>query len=75
MVLTKDSAIRRHAYEKAMFREAACRVFLLTSGNMVGTGMAATFVAALPKMRNLADTTDAPFLFGLTKTGTINRLE
>jgi len=73
--LTKDSAIRRHAYEKAMFREAACRVFLMTSGNMAGTDMAAAFVAALPRMRELTVSTKAPFLFGLTRTGKINRLE
>ena len=75
VVLTKDAAIRRHAYEKAMFRDASCRVFLLASGNMSGTEMAAAFVAALPRMRNLAATTDAPFLFGLTRAGTIKRLE
>ena len=75
VVLTKDSAIRRHAYEKAMFREAACRVFLLASGNMAGTDMAAAFVGALPRMRDLAVSTKAPFLFGLTKSGKINRLD
>ena len=75
VVLTKDSAIRRHAYEKAMFRDAACRVFLLASGNMIGTDMAAAFVAALPRMRDLTASTRAPFLFGLTRTGKIYRLD
>ena len=75
VVLTKDSAIRRHAHEMAMFRDAACRVFLLASGNMAGADMAAAFVAALPRMRELTDFTKAPFLFGLTKAGKINRLD
>jgi len=75
VVLTKDSAIRRHAYEKTMFRDAACRVFLLASGNMAGADMAAAFVAALPRMRELAVSTKTPFLFGLTRSGKINRLD
>lgn len=75
VVLTKDSAIRRHAHEKTMFRDAACRVFLLASGNMIGSEMALAFVTALPRMRDLAASTEAPFLFTLTKSGRINRLE
>ena len=53
VVLTKDQKLRYRPLEIAALRASSARVFVLTAGNLLGTEIAAAFVASLPGMRKI----------------------
>jgi predicted nuclease of predicted toxin-antitoxin system len=75
IILTKDSAIRRNPLERAAYREAGARVFVLTSQSMTAADMAAAFIAAMPRIFARVTDTPAPFVFAVRRNGEVERLD
>jgi predicted nuclease of predicted toxin-antitoxin system len=62
VILTKDKNIRRRAGEREAVVTASAKIITLTSGNMTGAEMAATFVTHLADMESLVANQPAPFV-------------
>ena len=54
--------------------QAEVRAFVLTAGNIDGTGMAEIFVKALPKMKRFVAKHSPPFIATVTKSGAVSML-
>ncbi|MEX2208846.1 MAG: hypothetical protein WEF50_21735 [Myxococcota bacterium] len=55
--------------------EAGVRAFVLTSGSMTGSEMAQALVAALPRMLHMVRAQSGPWIAGVSRSGTVRRLE
>lgn len=75
VVLSKDAAIRRHAFERSMLRQANVRAFILTRQDLTGTEMAQLFVDALPGMLSRLARHPAPFVFSISRGGAFTRVD
>jgi predicted nuclease of predicted toxin-antitoxin system len=71
VVLTKDKHIRTRRNELSALLNAGIAAFVLTSGNITGEQMAAAYVAALPRMLRLLDSTARPFVARVTTAGAV----
>lgn len=71
VVLTKDKRMRFRLTEQIAIVKHGVRAFALTSGNMKATEMAASFLAAVPKMKRLLARTSHPFVAAVTKSGDV----
>lgn len=75
VILTKDGAIRRNPLERAAYREAGARVFILTSAGISGAEMAGIFIAAMSRIEKRCAEIEAPFVFAVRRDGSMERLE
>lgn len=74
VVLTKDKAIRYRKNERAAVEEASGRLLVLTAGNITGKEIAAAFVGALPRIRQLSAKQAPPFIATVSTSGTVSLL-
>lgn len=75
VILTKDGAIRRNPLERAAYREAGARVFILTSAGISGSEMASIFIAAMYRIEKRCAEIEPPFVFAVRRDGSMERLE
>lgn len=71
IILTKDGNIGRNELEIQVVARANARVFILVSGNLTRRQMAATFVAALEKIKKFVQGNQAPFIAKIYKDGKV----
>jgi len=71
VVLTKDQRLRYRPLEIAALRTSGARVFVLVAGNLRGSDIASTFVAALPAIFRILNRDDGPFVARVTKSGKV----
>lgn len=74
IVLSKDLAIRRNAYERELLLGARVRAFILARQDLSGQEMAKLFVDSLPAMRRRIARDVAPFIYGISRGGQFKRL-
>ena len=68
VVLTKDQRLRYRPLEIGALRASHARVFVLTAGNLRGSGIAAVFLAAL-RMYRVLDSLPGPFVARVSQSG------
>jgi PIN like domain len=73
--LSKDNNIRRNPLELAALLNARLKSFFLVSAGLLGDEQAQAFVAALKRMRRLAQHRPGPFIARITKTGNVQVLD
>jgi hypothetical protein len=73
-VLTKDARIRTNALERGALLSANVAAFMLGRGDMKGPQMAATFIAALPRMATILRRWDVPIVATVTAVGGVSVL-
>ena len=71
MILTKDSKIRYHTMEREALMNARARAFILVSGNLTGSEMAAIFVKSIPAIRRFIKRHSSPFIAKVHRDGTV----
>jgi len=71
VVLTKDQRLRCRPLEIAALRTSGARVFVLVAGNLRGSDIASTFVAALPAIFRILNRDNGPFVARVTKSGKV----
>ena len=71
VVVTKDKRIRTHPLERQALLNAGVRAFILVSGNLKGTEMAAIFAEAMPAMLKLIAEQPAPFIARIDQTAKV----
>jgi hypothetical protein len=71
VVLTKDQRLRYRPLEIGALRTSSARVFVLTAGNLRGSGIAAVFLAALPRIYRILRPRSGPFVARVSQTGHI----
>ena len=71
VVLTKDKRMHLRPTEQIAIVKHGVRAFALTGGNMGATEMAASFLAAMPKMKRILAKTPHPFVAAVTKSGDV----
>ena len=71
IVLTKDQRLRYRPLEIAALRTNNARVFILIAGNLKGSEIAATFEAALPRIRRVLANHFGPFIARISKDALI----
>ena len=74
VVLTKDARIRTNALERGALLSANVAAFILGRGDMKGPHMAATFIAALPRMAKVLRRWDVPIVATVTAVGGVSVL-
>lgn len=74
VVLTKDKWIRRRQLERDALLAADLKVFCFMSGNVPFDEMSQIVVEALHSIRNLADTTEPPFIAGVYRDSSVRIL-
>lgn len=74
VVLTKDARIRTNAIERGTLLSANVAAFMLGRGDMKGPQMAATFIAALPRMTRVLRRWDLPLVATVTAFGAVSVL-
>lgn len=74
IVLTKDQWIRRRPIERDAFLNAGLKVFCFMSASIPFSEMADAIAAALPKIKNLAETEPPPFIAGIYKDSSVKLL-
>jgi hypothetical protein len=74
IVLTKDDRIRYRVTERTALASANVRAFVLTSGQLQGTEMAAAFVKALPRINRLVANHAPPFIGRVSRSGKVSLL-
>jgi hypothetical protein len=70
-LLTTDKRIRSHALERESVRENLVRMFYFSTNNVSGSQMGDALRRALPSMRVLFETVDAPFAASINKSGDV----
>lgn len=75
LILTKDDKIRRRPVERDALLRSGARAFVLPSGNMSGSEMAATVVKSLPKIQRFVSKHQPPFIARITKSGDVRGIE
>jgi predicted nuclease of predicted toxin-antitoxin system len=74
VVLTKDARIRTNAIERGSLLSSKVAAFMLGRGDMKGPQMAATFIAALPRMAKVLRRWDLPLVATITAVGRVSVL-
>ena len=74
IVLTRDKRIRYRSQERIALIQARGRAFVLSGGSLSGLAMATAFVNGLPAMRQFVERYQAPFIAGVTQTGSVSLL-
>lgn len=74
VVLTKDARIRTNALERNALLSSNVAAFMLGRGDMKGPQMAATFIAALPRMTKVLRRWDIPIVATVTALGGVSVL-
>jgi len=70
-VFTKDQRLRYRPLEIAALRASEARVFVLTAGNLRGIEIAAVFVAALPGIQKVLESSPGPFVARVSRLGRV----
>jgi len=71
IVLTKDQRIRYREIEISALMSAKVRAFVLTSGNLRGSEMAAVFVKALARIYRTLKKNNFPFIATISRSGVV----
>lgn len=71
IVITKDQMIRKRTLEREALLEAKVEAFVFTGGHLSGTEVAEVITRALPKMTQLLNATDPPFIARITGSGNV----
>ncbi len=71
IVLTKDKRNRYNQWEKLAVQRFAVREFYFSSGNFTGTEMAEALRRALPELRQIHRSLEAPFVASISRSGKI----
>jgi hypothetical protein len=71
VVLTKDKYIRRRPKERRALEDAKVAAFVLTANRVNAKEMADAFVAALPRIRQVAAKYTRPLIATVSRTGLI----
>ena len=74
VVLTKDARIRTNSLERETLLAANVAAFMLGRGDMKGPQMAATFLAAVPRMSRVLRRWDLPIVATVTAAGAVSVL-
>jgi len=74
-VLTKDQRIRYRASERRSLEVAGVAAFVLSAKNQTGEQMAASLVAALPRMKRLLTAQQRPFIAVVSASGAVRVLD
>jgi hypothetical protein len=72
VVLTKDARIRTNALERDALLSSKVAAFMLGHGDLKGPQMAATFLAALPRMTKVLRRWDVPIIATVTADGGVS---
>ncbi len=73
-VLTKDDRIRYRGAEIAAATNAGVALFIFVGKNVRGAGIAEAFVRALPRMMELLESRERPFVAKVMRTGTVTTI-
>jgi hypothetical protein len=71
VVLTKDARIRTNSLERETLLAANVAAFMLGRGDMKGPQVAATFLAAVPRMARVLRRWDVPIVATVTAVGAV----
>lgn len=71
VILTKDTMIGRRINEQVAIAQARAKAFMFASGNVKSAVVSAAFIKAYPKMIEIAETTDPPFIAKVYKSGEV----
>lgn len=71
VILTKDAMIGRRLNEQAAIAQAEARVFIFASTGVDNTIISAAFIKAHPKMMEIAETEEPPFIAKVYKSGEV----
>ena len=71
VILTKDPAIGRRISEQAVLAQAGAKVFAFRSGQVKSEIVIEAFIKAYPKMLEIAETTEPPFIAKVYKSGEV----
>jgi hypothetical protein len=74
IVLTKDDRIRYRVTERTAIMSAQVKAFVLTSSQLQGTEMAAAFLKALPRIKQLVAGHAPPFIARVSRKGKVSLL-
>jgi len=74
IVLTKDDRIRYRVTERTAIVSAQVKAFVLTSSQLQGTEMAAAFLKALPRIKQLVAGHGPPFIARVSRKGKVSLL-
>ncbi len=74
VLITKDENIWRNRLERAAYREAELRGFILTGGDMSGPELAELLVSRLSGMVRRVANKRGPMLFTISRGGTFRKL-
>ncbi len=72
VVFTKDQRLRYRPLEISALRASGARVFILVAGNLKGSEIAATFEAALPRIKRILSTREGPFIARIGKNALVS---
>lgn len=75
VVVTPDARIRYRANEKAAVESANVRQFVLTARRLTGSEMGEVLAKAVPKIRQLVDDVEPPFIGKITKGSSVSLYE
>jgi len=71
IILTADKKIAHRRLEMIAVQNSGACMFVLVSGNLSGSEMAAIFVQAVPSMKHFIAKTSAPFMAKVHKDGKV----
>jgi PIN domain-containing protein len=74
VLITKDQNIRRNSLERAAYRDAKLRGFVITGKDMSGKELAELLVRCLPSMVRRAAGRSGPLLFTISRGGVFTKL-
>jgi hypothetical protein len=74
VLITKDQNIRRNPLERAAYKAAKLRGFVVTGKDMGGKELAELLVRSLPGMTRRAAGRPGPLLFTISRGGTFSKL-
>ncbi|MGH8765933.1 MAG: hypothetical protein ACRET8_09465 [Burkholderiales bacterium] len=74
VLITKDQNIRRNALERAAYKSAAVRGFIVTGKDMKGEELGELLVGCLPRMVRKVSGRDGPLLYTISRTGAFSDL-
>jgi hypothetical protein len=75
VVITKDKPTRKRPIAREAMLAAGVRTFIFSGGELNGVEMAASIVAALPRMRRMIAKTPPPFIARITASGDVTLIE
>ena len=75
VLITRDQNIRYNALERAAYRSARLRGFIVTGKGMGGAEFAELMVACLPRMTRKVAHAQGPLLYTISRGGTFTRMK